>query len=237
MAAEQEDVDPPDEFWPQNYYNYYTEIEDHFRQVRGTGLFMASTLDWALIETWKNAGVPLEAVLRGIDAAFEKWRSRKSRIQLVNSLAYCTQAVLAEAQAMAGLAAPARREQAPPFTLEDLASYLSDNAAQLRAKQDRQYEEIAAALEQLAGGVEEHYHDLEQLEQRLSTLEEKMIAVARTRWSDEDMFAARRELDLQLRAYRRQMTAEQLVMLEKQYLERKLLETAGLPRLSLFYLG
>jgi len=196
-------------------------------------------LDWALIETWKNAGVPLEAVLRGIDNAFEKWRSRKSRIQMVNSLAYCAQAVLQEAQAMAGLAAPtsARREQAPPFSVEELASYLSDNAAELRAKQDPPYEELAAALEQLAAGVEEHYHDLEQLEQRLSALEEKMIAVAKTRWSDEEMFAARREMDLQLRAYRSKMTAEQLVMLEKQYLERKLLETAGLPRLSLFYLG
>jgi hypothetical protein len=32
------------------------------------------------------------------------------------------------------------------------------------------------------------------------------------------------------------MTAEQLAMLEKQYLERNLLEKAGLPRLSLFYM-
>ena len=41
---------------------------------------------------------------------------------------------------------------------------------------------------------------------------------------------------LQLRPYRGKMTADQLTMLEKQYLERHLLESAGLPRLSLFYL-
>jgi hypothetical protein len=80
------------------------------------------------------------------------------------------------------------------------------------------------------------YHDLEQLEQRLTALEDKMIAIARARQTEEDLFRARRELDLQLRPYRGKMSAEQLTMLEKQYLERQLLESAGLPRLSLFYL-
>jgi hypothetical protein len=231
-------VNEAEDLWPQNYFNYFTEIEEHFRKARGTGLFLLSTLDWALIESWKNAGVPLEAVLRGIDAAFEKWRSRKSRIEMVNSLAYCSQAVLAEAQAMAGLApAPAARQQsAPPFTIDELRSYLAGNAAQLRAREVPQYQEIAATLERLAAEVEEQVQDLEQLEQRLTALEEKMIAVAKTQRSDDDLFAARRELDLQLRAYRRKMTAEQLAMLEKQYLERNLLEAGGLPRLSLFYM-
>ena len=63
--------------WLDTYFNYFTEIEEHFRRARGTGLFLLSPLDWALIEAWKNAGIPLEAVLRGIDAAFEKWRKRR----------------------------------------------------------------------------------------------------------------------------------------------------------------
>ena len=63
--------------WIYNYFNYFTEIEEHFQRVRGTSLFLLSPLDWALIESWKNADVPLEAVLRGIDAAFEQWRGRK----------------------------------------------------------------------------------------------------------------------------------------------------------------
>ena len=68
MAAEQEVG------WPGNYFNYFTEVEEHFQRARGSSLFLFSPLDWALIETWKDAGVPLEAVLRGIDVAFEKWR-------------------------------------------------------------------------------------------------------------------------------------------------------------------
>jgi len=72
-----------------NYFNYFTETEEHFRRARGTSLFLMSPLDWALVESWKNSGVPLEAVLRGIDAAFEKWRARKVKTQMVNSLAFC----------------------------------------------------------------------------------------------------------------------------------------------------
>ena len=52
-----------------NYYNYFTEIEEHFQRTRGTSLFLLSPLDWALIESWKNADVPLEAVLRGTGRA------------------------------------------------------------------------------------------------------------------------------------------------------------------------
>ena len=59
----------------ENYFNYFTEIEERFLQRRGGGLLL-STLDWALIETWKDAGIPLEAVLRGIDAAFDRYEQR-----------------------------------------------------------------------------------------------------------------------------------------------------------------
>jgi len=216
-----------------NYFNYFTEIEEHFQRARGTALFLMSPLDWALVESWKNAEVPLEAVLRGIDAAFEKWRARKVKTQMVNSLAFCAQAVLTEAQIMAG-AAPARqkRDAAPPFPLDDLRRYLEANAAALPAG----YEETAASLRRLAAQADEHYADLEALEQRLTVLEEKMLASARSRQSEEELLDSRRELDRQLRPYRGKMTADQLTMLEKQYLDRNLLEKSGLPRLSLFYM-
>jgi hypothetical protein len=216
-----------------NYFNYFTEIEEHFQHARGTALFLMSPLDWALVESWKNAEVPLEAVLRGIDAALEKWRARKVKTQMVNSLAFCAQAVLTEAQIMAGaVPARARREAAPPFPLEDLRHYMEANATALPAG----YEETAQSLRRLAAEAEQHYADLEALEQRLTVLEEKMIAAARTRQSEEELFESRRELDRQLRPYRGKMTADQLTMLEKQYLERILLEKTGLPRLSLFYM-
>ena len=220
--------------WAGNYFNYFTEVEEHFQRARGTALFLMSPLDWALIESWKNAGVPLTAVLRGIDAAFEKWRGRKSRTQMVNSLAFCAQAVLTEAQIMAGSGQSAPRSPAPaPFSAAELEGYLAGNAVAVSAAG---FPEIAAALEKLAGEAEQHLADLEQLEQRLTALEEKLIATLKSAQSEEQLFTARRELDAQLRPYRGKMSAEQLAMLERQYLERRLLEQSRLPRLSLFYM-
>jgi hypothetical protein len=215
-----------------NYFNYFTEIEEHFQRARGTALFLLSPLDWALIESWNNSGVPLEAVLRGIDTAFEKWRARKVRTQMVNSLAFCAQAVMTEAQIMAGTIQPKRDPAPPPFPLEDLRRYLDDNAAALGER----FAEIAQSLRRLSAEIEQHYADLEGLEQRLTVLEEKMIALARASQTEEELLESRRELDRQLRPYRGKMTADQLAMLEKQYLERHLLERSKLPRLSMFYM-
>jgi hypothetical protein len=222
--------------WRLNYFNYFTEVEEHFQQARGTALFLLSPLDWALVETWKNAGVPLEAVLRGIDSAFDKWRQKKTRTQAVNSLAYCAQAVMKEAEAMAkGL--PAGSSSAPaenPFPLAAVRAHLEKAQATIAPLAG--YEEIANSIARLLGALEEHLQDPRELDQRLTAIEEKMAAIARTRLPDDDLFEMRRELDLQLRPYRGKMSADQLMRLEKSFLDRKVYEKAGLPRLSLFFM-
>ena len=217
----------------QNYFNYFTEIEEHFQKARGTGLFLLSPLDWALIEAWKNSGIPIEAVLRGIDSAFEKWRKRpvQARIHRVNSLAYCAQAIAAETQALANATPIARKESAPPFALDDFRAFVTRNTAALT---EAGQPELAASLVGL--DLDALYSDLEQLEQRLTAIEEKMIARLRAGASEEALFEARRALDLDLKPYRGKMSTSQLAMLEKQFLDRRLLEAAKLPRLSLFYL-
>jgi hypothetical protein len=230
------ETERPDADWRLNYFNYFTEAEEHFQRARGTGLFLLSSLDWALLESWKNSGVPLEAVLRGIDAAFGKWRSRKQRTQMVNSIAYCAQAVLKEAEAMAknlpsAGGAPSGAE--PPFPLDSVRAHLETALAALRAASG--YEDVAGAVERVLAELESHFADLQQLDQRLTALEDKMAAIARTRLSDEELFEMRRELDSQLRPYRSKMTADQLARLEKSFLDRKVYERLGLPRLSLFY--
>ena len=124
-----------DSIWPSNYFNYFTEIEEHFQRARGTSLFLLSPLDWALIENWKNSGVPLEAVLRGIDEAFEKWRSRKTKMRRVNSLAYCAQAVTESAQRLSGAGAMRARQAAEaPFQPNELQEFLTGAATALLSK-------------------------------------------------------------------------------------------------------
>src|SRR3954451_19427270 len=110
MQTGQTDSGSAGQDWPENYFNYFTEIEEHFQRARGTSLFLLSPLDWALIENWKSAGVPLEAVLRGIDETLQKWHSRKLKTRRVNSLAYCAQAVVAIAQQLSGAGSVKARE-------------------------------------------------------------------------------------------------------------------------------
>jgi len=221
-----------------NYFNYFTEIEEHFQKARGTSLFLLSPLDWALLETWKNSGIPLEAVLRGIDAAFEKWRAKRARAQMVNSIAYCAQAVMAEAQRMADAGsggASGRAEPKAPFSSSEIKRYVVENAASVR-RAGEAFEALADSLEQIAAEFATAEPELESLEQRLTALEQKMIAIGKARQSDEEALAARRSLDEQLKPYRGKMTAAQIMLLEQQFLDRNVLERLGLPRLSMFYL-
>jgi hypothetical protein len=229
---------PPetDADWPRNYFNYFTEIEDHFQRARGTGLFLLSPLDWALIENWKNAGIPLEAVLKGIDQAFEKWRSRKQKRKLVNSVAYCTQAVMEAAQRTPAERAASAPPAEAPFTAEQLQTHLLHAAKELKAHNDHPLAEMAASLETLAAQSAEYVNNLEELERRLTALEEKLVAILRARQSEQELYALRSSLEAELKPYRGKMSVEQISMLERRYLDTALLERTKLPRLSLFYL-
>lgn len=224
-----------DREWPQNYFNYFTEIEEHFQRIRGTGLFLLSPLDWALIESWKNAGIPLDAVLKGIDDAFEKWRSRKTRRRFINSLAYCAQAVI-EVAARAPSRKDAKPAAAAPFTSDELRGHLEKAAAALRQRPESPFQEVASSLDALASQAADHLSRLEDLERRLTAGEDRIVAALRMLASDEDLYSIRANLDRELGPYRGKMSADQIALLERRYLDTALLERAKLPRLSLFYL-
>ncbi len=226
-----------------NYYNYFTEIEDHFRQARNSGMFMFSPLDWALIEAWKDGGVPLEAVLKGIDRAFEKYHARRRRGK-VNSVAYCTQEVLSAARDLAADATVPAQAIPPGLDAGRLAEFLDERVEELRGlaiKPSPGQEVFAGAvatLEEMAKQARAgELDDLEAAEQRLTVLEDRVVSVAMTALSEEQLLAMRRELDDQLRPYRRKMSAEQIVMMEQRFMRRRSLEQLGLSRLSLFYLA
>lgn len=229
-----------------NYFNYFTEIEEHFQRRRGT-LLLLSTLDWALIETWKEAGVPLEAVLRGIDSAFDAYDRKPRKTRKVNSLAFCSQEVLAAAEDMKEAAVGSKRVTADRDTglaAGDVGAYLTKNAASLRAAKlqdlaEQVVREAADSLlmmaDDLKDGTSKRLH-LEDVERRLTVLEEKIQAALMTSTNEEELVAIRAEADRQIAAYRGKMNAAQIDQLQKQFLYKRLLERYSLPRLSLFYM-
>ncbi len=229
----------------ENYFNYFTEIEEHFQRRRGTVLLL-STLDWALIETWKDAGIPLEAVLRGIDAAFERWERRPSKTRKINGLAYCSQEVLAAAEEMneANVGAVRTPEAPPGFEPAAIAAYLERNATQISKGQipaaaQVVAQETAGSLREMAARLVADGSSsprLEDLERRLSVMEEKLLAALLAGTPEEEAVAVRAEADRELAPFRRKMSGAQIEQLHKQYLQKRLLEKYGLPRLSLFYM-
>jgi hypothetical protein len=77
---------------------------------------------------------------------------------------------------------------------------------------------------------------LEDLERRLTVMEEKLFAALLTSTSDEELVNIRAEADRDLAPYRRKMSGPQIEQLQKQYVNKRLLEKYRLPRLSLFYM-
>lgn len=229
-----------------NYFNYFTEIEEHFQRRRGT-ILLLSTLDWALIETWKEAGIPLEAVLRGIDEAFDRYDRRPRKTRKVNSLAFCSQEVLAAAEEMKEATVGSKREKETRDTglsAGEVSAYLTKNAALFRAAKlegiaEQVARETAESLMVMARDLHQNNSarlHLEDVERRLTVLEEKILAALLTSTPEHELVAIRAEGDRQIAAYRGKMLAPQIEQLQKQFLHKRLLERHSLPRLSLFYM-
>jgi len=236
-----------------NYFNYFTEIEDRFQQRRGS-ILLLSTLDWALIETWRDAGIPLEAALRGIDAAFDKYeaRQKKARMRRVNGLAWCAQAVMEAAEELresaAGTANPSAEPIESGFEHQRVAAHLETAAAALDASTvaPEACTATATRLRQLAAEISATHpnspassssQDLEALERTLTVLEEKLFA-ALTAAAPEDLLVGLKEhAARELAPYRSKMGAVQLRQVERQFTQKQLLVHYGLPRLSLFYMS
>ena len=238
-----------------NYFEYFSEIEEHFVARRGSVLLL-STLDWALIETWQQAGVPLAAVLRGIDAAFDKYEARraqgKGRLARVNGLAWCAQAVMQAAVELAEAAvgahpAPGAQHRAEQqaggretgFEAIRVARFLEGNSVALGSSPLglEAVRETSARLRELAAEVRATVHPvLDELDRRLTVLEERLLAAVVTGLPESEILTLRETVDRELAPLRSRVGAVQSRQLGEQMVHKRLFAAYGLPRLSLFYM-
>src|SRR2546430_7172170 len=151
-----------------NYFNYFTEIE-RFYQSKRESFTLLSTLDWVLIENWKEEGLPLDIVLKGIDRAFSRAKRR------INSLAYCVKAVEEVCEEQKGLTVETSR--LPDFSADEVVTYIRKLADQVQNVDPI----IAESIRNLDSC------DLRMAEQTLSALEEKLIAKLKATADDKTM--------------------------------------------------
>jgi hypothetical protein len=243
-----------------NYFNYFTEIEERFQQRRGS-ILLLSTLDWSLIEVWREAGIPLEAALRGIDAAFDKYeaRQKRGRMRRVNGLAWCSQAVMEAAEELREAAAgtlqnagafPNKEPRESGFEHERVAVHLESAAAALDAATVAAEACAATALRlrelaaELCGSTAKNpvLHDMEAsnmevLERTLTVLEEKLFTALHAAAPEDLLVGLKEHAARELAPYRARMGAVQLRQVERQFVQKQLLVHYDLPRLSLFYMS
>jgi hypothetical protein len=248
-----------------NYFNYFTEVEEEFVRRRGKPL-LVSPLDWALIESWKNAGIPLHIVLRAINKSFDGYDARPRKYRKVNSIFYCQQEVEASfaeyrlAQvgggsagdaAQANLAAPAPagdKRAVEPFPKPLLLEFLSRSDGELRAaallaqeggrsEVENAINRAQARLQEIADAVERvQTVNAEAIEHDLDAIDRLLLAGARRDIGDEGVVRLREEAEAQLKAYRNKMDKGIYEQTLENFVARRLRESNGLPRLSLFYL-
>ena len=231
-----------------NYFNYFTEIEDAFVRRRGKHLFL-SPLDWALMETWKQQGIPLHIVLRGVERSFDSFEARP-RKRSVKSLLYCQEEVEAQyAEWMeARVGAPEQTNGAEtdktPFSAAAISEHLQRCHKELmRLSQSRKEDDLSEALTRAATLIAEIQDDFSRnavldtrrLEDSLTGLErmlnEAMLAVV----SATDLDALESGVKDQLKPYRSQMEAAVYKQTFDNLLLKRLREQFAVPRLSLFY--
>lgn len=221
-----------------NYFNYFTEVEEYFVRKRGKNL-LVSPLDWCLIELWRDSGIPLHIVLRGIERSFDTAESRQKRSP--NTLFYCHPAIL-EAfdeynQAMIGASRESQEESAPdgdPSQVEAVLGHLQELENGLKAHPhevaQRFGERVAALRSEASSSGSVDYRELDRdLAQTGVALSESL----QKEMGSEKLQELRSEVKQEMKIYRKRLSREMYQRLEKNYLDRKILALYGLPEFSL----
>jgi hypothetical protein len=243
-----------------NYFNYFTEIEDAFVRRRGKHLYVGST-DWALIEVWKQIGVPLHVALRGIEKAFDSWEA-KPRKRTVKSLLYCQEEVEAQyaewLEARVGATVDSEEDDAQadssggdkelPFARKEILDHLGRARSEIlntAAKREGQHEDdLSIALERAApilAELEEDFAstaqpDAQKLEVSLTGLESMLSQAILSSIASVQLDTVSSQVKEQLRMYKSHMEPAVYKQTFDNLLLKRLREQLGVPRLSLFYL-
>jgi len=243
-----------------NYFNYFTEIEDHFARRRGKHLLL-SPMDWGLIASWRDSGVPLQVALRGIDIAMDGFLARKRRgTSRVNSLCYCHDSVMAEyagyleshvgeSDAEAPAVPPGHEagSEAPDEPgKREILGLISARILEIKALCAKQsfsgstlegIERVLARLEEIMRNLETEIRiDSEPIERDLGMIDELLVAELRGIVSPEEAAEWEKDAKKELRVYKKRLPAETYQKILDNFMRGKIHRKFNVGELSLFHL-
>ena len=223
-----------------NYYNYFTEIEDTFVRRRGKNLLLGP-IDWAMIETWQERGIPLHVVLRAIERVFDNF-DKHPRSRSIKSLVFCREEVEAQfaewSAARVGASSTIDEATVPSqIPLEDIRRHIVEvSQALLNVEASNLCEDLERARTRLTELADQLSEDLEMVDRSLLDIENFIDDALLLRSEKTVLNSAERAVSEQLREYRSSMDKEAYAQTHRLMLLKRLREDAGIPRLGLFYL-
>jgi hypothetical protein len=235
-----------------NYFSYFSEIEDTFIRRRGKHLLL-SPIDWALIESWKERGIPLHVALRGIEHAFDSHAARK-RKRSIKTLWYCQEEVEAQYAEWLESRVGAHKIEAATEMVEStfprslvlahltrLIGELQNVPGSLDGTDQHLLDETLSRAVSLLNEIKTDYEtatqpDARKLEESLTGIERRLDDASRHAVTDNDLERASSEIESQVKPYKRHMDKAAFEQMRNHLLRKKLREHFGVPRLSLFFL-
>ncbi|MEW6128401.1 MAG: hypothetical protein AB1757_15285 [Acidobacteriota bacterium] len=245
----------PDSF---NYFNYFTEIEEEFVRRRGKPMFI-SPLDWALIESWKNAQIPLHIVIRAINESFDAYEAKGRKYRKVNSIFYCEQMVeslFADYRlTQVGAVQPpeiklkqADSQNPSAFSKSTIVEFLLRSQRELaiaeKQAQESQRKNTIEAIRRSRSRLNELIHELdnahsfneEAIEHDLDAIDRLLLKSISDDLSVEESQRLRQDAENQLAIYKKKMDKKIFQRTVDNFIARRMREMNLIPRLSLFYI-
>jgi|WetSurMetagenome_2_1015567.scaffolds.fasta_scaffold12558_1 hypothetical protein len=241
-----------------NYYNYFTEIEEHFVKRRGKHLLI-SPMDWSLIATWREAGIPLHVAIRGIDIAMDSYFARQhGGSSKVNSLCYCHDAVMTEYAAFmearvgasstdmhtASVVSEADSDEKGEFKIDEIAGFISERISEIKALPAKLYAEsrleglhrVLARLEEVMQIREADRVDSEAVERDLALIDDLLVTELRGFIPLEEMTEWEKEAKKELTIYKKRLPKETYAKIFENFLRNKIHRKFNVGEMSLFRL-
>jgi len=221
-----------------NYFNYFTEIEDTFVRRRGKHLFL-SPLDWALIDGWKDRGIPLHIVIRSIESVFDVFDKQPAGTRTIKTLFYCREEIESQYNEWLTSQTGKSNEKAASsiFTVEQVSAHIANAIETLKNIDQKSLREALdraiARLSELAADLTD---DFETVDGTLGDIEKMIDRAMLADLDPEQLSKVKKEVSSELRPYKAEMEAEDYKNTFELMFLKRLREEIGIPRLGLFYL-
>lgn len=221
-----------------NYFNYFTEIEEHFSRRREKNL-LVSPMDWCLIELWRENNIPLHVVLRGIDQSFDS--SQRSQKKVPRSLSYCHPAVIEafDSYNQAMLGANSESSEEPPrqkseqFSQEAVLAYIDSLEDQINKHSGEAFSRAVARLVALRKESCSSQINFQQVDRDLIQVGVMLVEALREDMSGVKLKELNKLVQDETRIYKKRLTKDVYKRLKENYLNRKIHALYKLPEFSL----